>query len=792
MTTSSASVSGPKTAEELEKIEAQLDPEMRFRALLPMAGLLVGGLLFALSAFHYWTAGFGLLPEQLHRGIHLAFVLGLVFLVFPASTATSFGFSHLGIKHVVLAALFLVIVLMGPFRLADFARMTHEHWLLIAAAVVVLGGSFLTSRGGEPTSGVWRPLGISLFDWLMMLAAVVTSLYVPWIFHDLVFRVGNPLTIDWVMGSIMIVLLLEATRRSVGAPLPIIAMVLIVYALYGPSLPGILAHPGNSWKSVVNHLYLTSNGIFGVALGVVATYVFHYVLFGVLATRIGLGKLFLDLSTAAAGRYSGGPAKVSIFGSGLFGMISGSSIANTVTVGSLTIPMMIRIGYPRHFAAAVESTAATGGQITPPIMGAAAFLMVEYLSVPYQTVILAAIVPAFMHFFGVFCQVHFEAKKLGMRGVPSSELPSVRRVLAQGWPTLIPLVVLLVILFSGYTPYLAAFWGITTCLVIGITHGNPYVAVALLAAIGLEVKLDLIVEWAGLIPLFGGCLAVCVWSVAKTADGKKNLLMVADAFVVGAKYAISVGAAAATVGIIVGIVTLTGVGFKLSDIVTSFAAQMAAQAGSVLPSFLFNAAGLTLFFTLVMTALVCLLLGCGIPTTANYIIMVTIAQPALAKLGVAPIVSHFFVFYYGLLADITPPVALAAYAGASMAGADPFKTGNTAFRLGMAKALVPFVFVYSPAMLIVTNEFTWPLFVETVAGCLVGIVLLAMALTGFGLAMMVRWQRLVLFAASILVIAPSRTATIIGLLLAVPILVHQFALYKSGRGQPVLMPVRSG
>jgi len=726
MTTNGPAAGGAATAadtsaEKLQELEEKLDPEMRFRPLLPRAAWLVAGLLFALSCFHYYTAGFGLLPEQDHRGIHLAFVLGLIFLVFSAR-----GYN---------------------------AR--------------------------EPVSSVLNPLGISLIDWACCIAAVVASLYVPWIFHDLQFRVGNPLTIDWVMGSIMIVLLLEATRRSVGIPLPIIAMVLIVYAMAGPSLPGVLAHPGNSWKSVVNHLYLTSNGIYGVALGVVATYVFHYVLFGVLATRIGLGRLFLDLSTAAAGRYSGGPAKVSIFISGLFGMISGSSIANTVTVGSLTIPMMIRIGYPRHFAGAVEATAATGGQITPPIMGAAAFLMVEYLSVPYQTVILAAIVPAFMHFFGVFCQVHFEAKKLGMQGVPASELPKVRKVLRDGWPTIVPLVVLLVILFSGYTPYLAAFWGITTCIVIGLTNANPLVAVALLVAVCLEVRLDIIVEWSGLIPLFAGCIAASAWFVSRSEQGRDNLVMIADAFVVGAKYAISVGAAAATVGIIVGIVTLTGVGFKLSDIVTSFAAQLASGVGAFLPSFLFSPAGLTLFFTLVMTALVCLLLGCGIPTTANYIIMVTIAQPALAKLGVAPIVSHFFVFYYGLLADITPPVALAAYAGASMAGADPFKTGNTAFRLGMAKALVPFVFVYQPAMLIVTKEFTWPLFIETIGGCIIGIVMLAVALTGYGLVHMPKWQRWILFAAAILVISPSRTATLTGLLIALPLLVHHIMLHRA-------------
>ena len=344
---------------------------MRFRPLLPAAGWFVAVALFGLSCFHYYTAGFGLLPETLHRGIHISFVLGLIFLVFSCEPEGQRGGAE------------------GSLSVP--ARDQHRR--------------------------------LALRDRCRHHAASTC----PYVFHDLQFRVGNPDPIDWIMGTVMIVVLLEATRRSVGWPLPIIAIVLMVYALYGRSLPGILAHPGNTWKSVVNHLYLTSQGIYGIALGVVATYVFHYVLFGVLATRVGLGRFFIDLATALTGRFSGGPAKVSIFGSAMFGMISGSSIANTVTVGSLTIPAMIRIGYARHFAGAVEAAAATGGQITPPIMGAAAFLMVEYLAVPYQTIIVAAIVPAFMHFFGVFCQVHFEAKKYGLRGLTADELPDRAR-----------------------------------------------------------------------------------------------------------------------------------------------------------------------------------------------------------------------------------------------------------------------------------------------------------------------------------------------------------------------------
>jgi TRAP transporter 4TM/12TM fusion protein len=568
---------------DLDKLEAEHDPEMQFRPLLPRAAWLVAALLFTLSCFHYYTAGFGLLPEVIHRGIHVAFVLGLIFLVFPA-------------------------------RRNNSARL--------------------------PRPSPLRPLGIGLADWLLAIAAALASLYVPWVFHDLQFRVGNPDPVDWIMGTLMIIVVLEATRRSVGPALSIIAVLLIIYALLGPSLPGIFAHPGNSWKSVVNHLYLTVNGVYGIALGVVATYVFHYVLFGVLATRIGLGRFFIDIATAIAGRFAGGPAKVSIFASGLFGMISGSSIANTVTVGSLTIPMMIRIGYPRHFAGAVESTAATGGQITPPIMGAAAFLMVEYLSIPYQTIIIAAIVPAFMHFFGVFCQVHFEAKKRGMRGMSAAEMPRIGEILRRDWPTSIPLLVLLIVLFSGFTPYLAAFWGITASIVVGLSNRNPIVALCMLGAIAAAERAGELSEWQGVAVILSGCGAVSAFYVAKDAGGQQRFLEVLDAFVTGAKYAISVGAAAAAVGIIVGIVTLTGIGFKLSAIITSTAGDLAAVTGSMLPAALFEPKGLTLFFTLVLTAMVCILLGCGVPTTPTYIIMVTVAAPALALMGVAPLIAH--------------------------------------------------------------------------------------------------------------------------------------------------------
>jgi len=665
------------------ELEEHYDPEIRFRPLAPGAGYLVGGLLVALSLFHYYTAGFGLLQETMHRGIHLSFVLGLIFLVFPASRR---GY---------------------------------------------------TQPAG---SGLSRPLGIGLPDWILAIVAVVAVMHIPLIpLDDLAFRVGNPTTLDVVLGALLILALLEATRRSLGVPLPIIALIFMAYALWGPYMPGILVHPGASFSQLVDHLYLTTQGIYGVALGVVATYVFHFVLFGVFATRIGLGQLFLDCAAWVAGRYAGGPAKVSIFGSALFGMISGSSVANTVTVGSLTIPAMIRLGYSRNFAAAVEATASTGGQITPPIMGAAAFLMIEFLNLPYTTIILAAIVPAFMHFFGVLVQVHFEAKRSGLRGLEPHEMPDVKAALKRDWPTAIPLVVLIAILLAGYTPYLAAFWGITLCVAVGLLNPRNRL------------------------------------SLTDIAEGLRD----------GAKYALAVGAAAATVGIVVGVVTLTGVGFKVSFIVTSTAAAMAAWIGTVLPVMLASPQTLTLLFTLIMTGIVCILMGCGIPTTANYIIMATIAAPTLGLLGVEPLVAHFFVFYYGVLADITPPVALAAYAAAGMANADPFRAGNTAFRLGLGKVLVPFVFVFSPSLLLVTRDFTWHDFALAFTGCVIGIACLGASFSGWMLTHLRAWERLMLAVAAMLLVAPELYSSLLGLGLIAPVLLSQWA------GRPMSSAARS-
>jgi TRAP transporter 4TM/12TM fusion protein len=389
---------------------------------------------------------------------------------------------------------------------------------------------------------------------------------------------------------------------------------------------------------------------------------------------------------------------------------------------------MKKIGYRAHFAGGVEAAASAGGQITPPIMGAAAFVMIEFLEIPLTTLLLAAVVPAFMHFLGVFVQVHFEAKRLGLRGMDPDELPRLGPTLAHGWPTVIPLVILVWVIVAGYTPYLAAFYGITACIVIGFL--NP------------RNRLTLADLWFG--------------------------------FETGARYALAVGAAAAAVGIVVGVITLTGAGFRVGFIVTQAAARTAegfAPLIALLPQGTITMQGVTLFLTLMFVALVCVAMGAGIPTTALYIVLAAIAAPAVTQLGVPPLAAHLFILYYGILADLTPPVCVSAYAAAGIAGANPFRTGLTAFRLGLGKAIVPFVFAYAPVMLIVLPGFDVGEFVMVVLSCAAGVSALGIAMTGYLFAPLSRFGRLPLIAASLLMISPSLNATVIGLGLITPVVV---------------------
>ncbi|MEZ5932041.1 MAG: TRAP transporter permease [Alphaproteobacteria bacterium] len=660
------------TQEQLDEIERRYDPEAAFRSTGPAMAAILMIPLVGLALYQYYASGFGLIRELLHRGIFLAFMLGLLFL--------------------------------------------HFSWRT-------------SPRSGILPKAWYRVDGVAILDIVLALLGVVAALYLPLLPPDEVARrVGNPSASDVFFGTALLLLVLEATRRSVGWTLPVIALLFILFALFGPYAPGPLKHGGTSWLGLINHLYMTNQGIYGVAIGVMAQYVFLFILFGVLAMRIGLGQLFIDLAMALAGRYSGGPAKVAIFSSAFMGTISGSSIANTVTTGALTIPAMKRIGYPAHFAGAVEATSSTGGQITPPILGAAAFIMVEYLEIPLRDVLAAALFPALLHYFGIFIMVHLEARKLGLRGLRPDELPRTALVIRQHWLSLIPLGILVYLILAGRTPDYAAVWGITACVVVGFL--NPVDR--------LTFK-DL---------------------MNALADGSRSTL--------------AVGAAAACVGIVVGVVTLTGVGFRLGYVVVQAATDIGQLFGGLWPFSFFDVAQWALFFSLLLIAVACILMGAGIPTTATYIILVAVAAPALAQLQVQPLVSHFFVFYYGVLADITPPVALAAYAAAGIAGSNPFRTGNTAFRLGIAKALVPFIFVYSPSLLLVADGFTWAAFSVTLLGAMLGIATLGAAFSGFllaPLALPIRWY---VGLVSLLFIAPGLVTMGIGFLLLSPVLLLQW------------------
>lgn len=678
------------TADELAAIEEKYDEATHSRAVTPTVGKVLQAVAVVFAAYHFLTAGFGLPVDYWHMGLHLTGLFIMTYALFPFVRTES-----------------AMTLKPSPFRIGN----------------------------------------IPIFDLILMALGIASALYLglAWRGIDFLgiaeqtFRQGNPNNYDIFFGTVLIVLVLDLARRTLGWVLPLIICIFMTYALFGQFFPGILNHPGVNWRQFVNNMYFPAEGIFGVTLWVVSTIVFHFVLFGVIAQRMGLGQFFIDIAQIVAGRFSGGPAKVSVLASSLFGTISGSSIANTVTTGSLTIPAMKRIGYPGHFAGAVEAASSTGGQITPPIMGAAAFLMVEFLEIPYTTIIVAAAIPALMHYVAVFAIVHFEAKRLGLRGLDPAEIPCFWTVLRRGWPTMIPLVILISVLFSGYTAYYAAFWGITSCIVIGFLSRHN--------------RLTL-----------------------------KDLL---DAFYMGSKYALAVGAAGAAVGIVVGVITLTGVTFRLGFMVTQgalTAAEFFHAAVAFLPFELFTIDDATLFISLIYIAMACVLMGAGLPTTALYIMLSAIAAPALGNLGVPALAAHLFVLYYGVLADITPPVCTSAYAAGGIAGANPFRTGLTAFKLGNAKVMVPIVFAYSPAMLLVIEEhFSWGEFLHVTTTCILGIVMLGAALTGYMLCVMSWPWRALLGVGAVMMVAPSVQANLWAALVAAPVLVAQILGWRRQR-----------
>ncbi len=514
---------------------------------------------------------------------------------------------------------------------------------------------------------------LPFYDVLLGLVGASCWMYIVINFESLVRRSGNNTVLDVIIGIIGILILFESCRRIVGFPIMIIAAVFVIYAFVGKYLPGFLHHRGYSLQRVVCHLFYNTEGIMGTPIGACSTFIFLFILFGALLEKTGIGQFFIDVCNAIAGGASGGPAKVAVLSSALLGTVSGSSVSNTVGSGSFTIPMMKKLGYKGEFAGAVEASASTGGQLMPPIMGAAAFLMAESLGLPYITIVKAAIIPAILYFTGIFITVHLEAKKLGLKGLPKEELPRFLPLFLSKGYMILPLIVIIWFLCAGKTAVFAALMGIVACVLIGI-----------------------------------------VVSIVDLAKGRKPTFGardIIDVMCAAARNIISVAIACGMAGIIIGIVTLTGLGLKLG-------------AGLV------SLAGGKLFLTLVFTMLASIILGMGAPTTANYLITSTITAGAIIQLGVQPLAAHMFAFYFGIIADVTPPVALAAIAGAAIAKAKPMKTAVNATKLAIGAFIIPYMFVYNPQLLMIDVTAGTLIFILVTA--LIGMFGLSVSLEGYG------------------------------------------------------------
>jgi len=592
---------------------------------------LIAVIAVAMSAYHLYTGYFGAPEALLHRSTHLLFVLVLIFFLFPLSTKE---------------------------------RVKKFRWM----------------------DGILILLTLASIGYLFVNYEYMITRY-PYV---------HPLTsADMFFGIVLTLLLIEGSRRVIGPALPITAAVFLAYAYVGQYLPGLLRHTGFTTEVIVDQLYMATEGIFGIPLGVSATYVILFIIFGTFLEKSGTGQLFMDFASAITGWTRGGPGKISCISSALFGTISGSAVANVMVDGWLTIPLMKRTGFSPPFACAVEATASTGGQIMPPVMGAAAFVMAEFMGIPYLTVCKHAIIPALLYYLSVFMAVHFEALRTDLRGMIEAP-PRLAAVFLSRGHLLLPVVVMLYILFEGYTPMYACIFSIIAALI--------------LANVKKETRMGL----------------------------KKILNALED----GAKGALQVACACACAGIIIGIVNLTGLGLKFTGFVLYLAGESLAPA---------------LFFTMIAG----IILGMGLPTTAAYIVMAALLVPGLVKLGIVPIAAHMFAFYYAIISAITPPVALAVYAGAGLAGSNIWKTGLAAVRIGAPGFIIPFMFAYEPSLLFVGS--TWEILSAFISAS-IGVIMLAGGLIGWFAWKTNIGERFLLVAGAVLLIKPGIYTDIAGLI----------------------------
>ncbi|MFC4410151.1 TRAP transporter permease [Chungangia koreensis] len=630
-------MSDKQTVNAQEMLE-KYDKENQYRTNIGKWAWVVTFLGVALTAFHLYTAYFGVLPSQKQGAVHLGTALGIIFLLYPAKK---------GLQKI---------------------QKTVPWYDLVLA---------------------------------------FTAMYVT--YHKIIFfdsilqsRISGYSMMDTVISILGIVLVLEATRRTVGLPIVIVASVAILYAIFGNLVPTkILSHPGFSVDRTATTLWFKESGVFGTPIQISAKFIFLFLFFGVMLIQTNIGKFFNDVAFSLTGRYTGGTAKTAVVASALQGTVSGSSVGNTVATGSFTIPMMKNAGFKPEFAGATEAAASTGGQIMPPMMGAAAFIMMEYLGVSYSVIMLAALIPAILYFTGIFIGTHFEAKRLKILGLPKDQLPSFTKLMKKNWYMIIPLVVIITTIMSGFTPQRAALFGILSAFAVSF------------------VQKETRMSW-------------------------RKIIYVMEQ---GARVALPVIAAVAAAGIIAGVVSMTGLGAKFA------AGVIALSMGHLI---------LALFFTMIA----CIVLGMGLPTTANYVVTATIAAPVLInEFGVTPIAAHMFVFYFGIVADITPPVCLAAYAGAGIAGANPFKTGVTAVKLAIAAFIIPFIFVYNPILVMVDVE---PIMlIVSIFAALIGMMGVSSALIGYFIRNSRLWERAILLVGGLMLIVPEIITDVIGLSLVV-------------------------
>ncbi|MGB3406648.1 MAG: TRAP transporter permease [Jannaschia sp.] len=739
---------GGLSQEELDALVASSDTGGR--GATGTVGLFLTGVALGWSLFQLWIAspipfivGWGVFNDTESRSIHLAFAIFLAFAAFPAAR-TKFQLGLGIVVPIVLAFLFMTGAKDG----------TTVWWIPVIAAAVVAAIVL-----GSPKDRV------PIWEWALAVVGAMAALYLYVYYRDIAGRVGAPILQDFVVAVIGIMLLLEATRRALGPALMIVASVFLVYTVLGPYMPGIIAHKGNSLSEIVNHQWITTEGVFGIALGVSTSFVFLFVLFGSLLDRAGAGNYFIQVAFSLMGHMKGGPAKAAVVSSAMTGLISGSSIANVVTTGTFTIPLMKKVGFSSEKAGAVEVASSVNGQIMPPVMGAAAFLMVEYVGIPYFDVVKHAFLPAVISYIALVYIVHLEALKAGMEGLPRAYTPKpiVQRLIGIAFTVALICAISFAVYYGmGWIrpafPNVAGYiiFAFLTAVYVGLLYvsskeaplklDDPNAPVTSLPLPGPTIRSGLhfilpvvVLVWALMVDRLSPGLSA-FWATAymvfilltqrpltaimrgegaigqAVTQGGKDLI---DGLETGARNMIGIGIATATAGIIVGAVSQTGVGSALADVVEVL------SGGNILA-------------ILFLTAILSLILGMGLPTTANYIVVSALLAPVIVTLGqqnglIVPLIAvHLFVFYFGIMADVTPPVGLASFAAAAVSGGDPIKTGVVAFFYSLRTAALPFLFIFNTELLLIDVTYVQGIFVFIVAT--VAMLLFAAATQGWFIA----------------------------------------------------------